>query len=61
MAEGKRTDFVGVRVTTEENEALRQVAFKEKTTKSSLLRQLFVDRYLDAADKRGKQNRQEPR
>jgi len=40
-----RLQHVGVKLTSQENEVLREVAFKERTTKSSLLRSLFL-RYL---------------
>lgn len=42
---GKRTSVVGVKLTASEAEALREAAFKERTSKSSLLRLLFL-RYL---------------
>jgi len=45
MSEKQRIKHVGVKLTPAENEALREVAFKERTTKSSLLRSLFL-RYL---------------
>jgi len=45
MNEKHRTEHVGVKLTPAENEALREAAFKERTTKSSLLRSLFL-RYL---------------
>ena len=45
MNKDHRTEHVGVKLTPAENEALRQAAFKERTTKSSLLRSLFL-RYL---------------
>jgi len=38
----KRTTVVGVKMTPSEAEALRRAAFKERTTKSSLLRSLFL-------------------
>lgn len=53
MAE-QRVAHVGVKMTPSEAEALRRAAFEERTTKSSLLRRLFVERYL----KRGEQERQ---
>ena len=43
--DAKRTSVVGVKMTPPEAEALRKAAFKERTTKSSLLRSLFL-RYL---------------
>lgn len=39
---GKRTSVVGVKMTPCEAEALREAAFKDRTTKSSLLRSLFL-------------------
>jgi len=45
---------VGVKLTLAENEALREAAFKERTTKSSLLRRLFLEYYLNRGDQ-GKQ------
>jgi len=42
MSGNQRTEHVGVRLTPAENEALREAAFKERTTKSSLLRSLFL-------------------
>jgi len=45
MSEKQRIKHVGVKLTPAENEALREAAFKERTTKSSLLRSLFL-RYL---------------
>jgi hypothetical protein len=42
---GLRVQHVGVKLTSQENEALREAAFRERTTKSSLLRSLFL-RYL---------------
>jgi len=47
-----RTEHVGVKLTAAENEALRKAAFKERTTKSSLLRRLFIERYLKREDQR---------
>jgi len=40
-----RLQHVGVKLTSQENEALRCAAFRKRTTKSSLLRSLFL-RYL---------------
>jgi len=37
-----RLQHVGVKLTSQENEALREAAFKQRTTKSSLLRSLFL-------------------
>ncbi len=54
VSRDQRTEHVGVKLTPAENEALREAAFRERTTKSSLLRRLFVERYL----KRGEQARQ---
>jgi hypothetical protein len=48
--EEKRTVHIGVKLTQSEAEALRRAAFEERTTKSSLLRRLFVERYLKATD-----------
>jgi hypothetical protein len=48
--EEKRIAYVGVKLTESEAETLRRVAFKQRTTKSSLLRRLFVERYLSSAD-----------
>lgn len=45
-----RTEHVGVKLTAAENEALRQAAFKERTTKSSLLRRLFIQHCLKRRD-----------
>lgn len=42
MSGNQRTEHVGVKLTPAEKEALREVAFKERTTKSSLLRSLFL-------------------
>lgn len=50
----KRAQHVGVKMTRSEAESLRRVAFEERTTKSSLLRRLFVERYL----KRGHQRQE---
>lgn len=50
----KRAQHVGVKMTRSEAEALRRAAFEERTTKSSLLRRLFVERYL----KRGHQRQE---
>jgi len=47
-----RTEHVGVKLTAAENEALREAAFKERTTKSSLLRRLFVEGYLNRGDRK---------
>lgn len=46
----KRISVVGVKMTPSEAEALREVAFRERTTKSSLLRRLFIERYLKRRD-----------
>ena len=51
MAE-RRVAHVGVKLTRKEAEALRRAAFEERTTKSSLLRRLFVDGYLRRANER---------
>ena len=51
---GKRTSVVGVKMRPHEAEALRRAAFEERTTKSSLLRRLFLQHYL----KRGEQREQ---
>jgi len=46
MAE-RRVAHVGVKLTRKEAEALRRAAFEGRTTRSSLLRRLFVERYLN--------------
>lgn len=38
-----RVAHIAVKMTRTEAEALRRVAFEERTTKSSLLRRLFVE------------------
>ena len=48
MAE-RRVAHVGVKMTKKEAELLRRAAFEERTTRSSLLRRLFVERYLRGA------------
>ncbi len=48
----KRSAYIGVKLTRSEAEALRRAAFEQRTTKSSLLRRLFVERYLRAEDQR---------
>lgn len=42
MNGNQRTEHVGVKLTPAENEALREAAFKARTSKSSLLRSLFL-------------------
>lgn len=51
MAE-QRVAHIGVKMTPSEAEALREVAFKERTSKSSLLRSLFL-RYLRKMESQG--------
>jgi len=51
MAE-QRDAHIGVKMTPSEAEALRRAAFEERTTKSSLLRRLFVERYLNRGDRK---------
>lgn len=48
----QRVAHIGVKMTPSEAEALRRVAFEERTTKSSLLRRLFVERYLNRGDRK---------
>lgn len=48
----QRVAHIGVKMTPSEAEALRRVAFEERTTKSSLLRRLFIERYLSQQDRR---------
>ena len=52
MTAEHRDAHIGVKLTASEAEALRRVAFEERTTKSSLLRRLFVERYLNRGDRK---------
>lgn len=46
----RRTRMIGVKMTASEAEASREAAFNERTTKSSLLRRLFIQHYLKRGD-----------
>jgi len=52
MSRERRIKHTGVKLTPAENEALRQAAFKERTTKSSLLRRLFIEHYLKRSEQK---------
>jgi len=52
MDKERRTQHVGVLVTASENRLLREVAHREGTTKSTLLRRLFLKRYVKQEEQR---------